>query len=305
MRILIVEDEPATRQVLALVAKGIGAEVATAADGLEGKELFASFRPHIVVSDIQMPRMDGLALLEEIRFKSPDVLFIVVSTLDAPEYTLRALKARANDYLVKPVLEKDLAALLAKYCCILANRSQVREVVGMIRRRELDMRLDNRIDLIGKVADQLMCEAEPMLSPRDRLGVHLGLVEVLANAIEHGNLGITYAEKGAALDVGDETWERLLRERLAATPFRDRKVTVEFRLDASGCRWSVADEGDGFDWRGVPAPDAIENVLATHGRGIFLARLQFDEMSYSERGNRVTLVKRAPAAPATSDGGPR
>jgi len=161
----------------------------------------------LVLSDIDMPVMDGLEMLDKVRRIDSNTLFIIVSTLDAPKYILQALRLKANDYLVKPVMGKDLLILLAKYSLILASRTKDREILGMIYNRALGIKIDNRLELVGKIVDRLMLETEHVISPHDRLGVHLGLAEMLTNAIEHGNLEITYDEKSQAMDATDFPWK--------------------------------------------------------------------------------------------------
>lgn len=291
MKILIVEDDCATRMFMVKAVKDIGHEVKAAADGLEGLAVFKDFQPEIVFSDIKMPKMDGLAMLEKIREKHPDVLVIMNSTLDSPEYTLRALRLQANDYLVKPVEVKDVRAILAKYSEILTNRSRDREIVGRIYRRDLGMRIDNQLGQIGKIVNRLMQETEHRLSLQERFGIHLGLVEILTNAIEHGNLEISYKEKTRAMEGAPDDWTNLIQQRLQTEPYSNRTVNIDFRLDQNNCEWVITDEGPGFNWGALPDPLDPENLLAAHGRGVMLTRLRFDEVAYVGRGNQVRLTK--------------
>ena len=111
------------------------------------------------------------------------------------------------------------------------------------------------------------------------------------NSIEHGNLGITSEQKGAALGAPDGLAE-LTRRRLAQSDLAAKRVTVHFRMDARACEWVIVDEGAGFDWRVVPDATEGEALYASHGRGIILSRLYFDSVEYQGLGNVVRLVKR-------------
>lgn len=291
MKILVVDDDESTRDFVAMVLKMLGHEVVLAVDGLEGLDLFKSFQPDIVFADIQMPNMDGLEMLEILRKIDSEVLVIINSTLDSPEYTLRALRLRANDYLVKPLQTKDIAAILSKYAAVLENRTQTREVLGLIQHREVSLEIANRLDLAPKIVDRLLMEAEQGILPQDRLGIRLGLLEILVNAIEHGNLAITYDEKTAATMKCNDDLEKLVEERKCTALYKDRRVNIEFRMNRERCEWLIADQGSGFDWKNLPDPSNPENLLICHGRGIMLARLQFDECNYLDCGNKVQLVK--------------
>ncbi len=245
-----------------------------------------------------MPVMDGLEMLEKIRKIDSNSLFIIISTLDAPKYTLQALRLKANDYLVKPLLSKDLLTMLAKYARILENRTKDREILGMIYNRTLGMKILNRVDLVGKIVDRLMLETEQVIPPPDRLGIHLGLVEMLTNAIEHGNLEITYEEKSQAMEVSLHQWNELVNQRCLAPDYAGRLVDLEFHLSKDRCDWLITDQGPGFDWKKIPDSTDSANLLATHGRGILLTSLRFNEITYLGNGNQVRLVKHLSAETA-------
>ncbi|NLI79884.1 MAG: response regulator [Candidatus Riflebacteria bacterium] len=296
MKVLIVEDDEPSRLFLATVTRHLGHEVSEAADGAAGLRQFEAVGPDLVFSDIAMPVMDGLQMLERIRERSAEAIVIMTTAFGSPEHTLRALRLRANDFLVKPLQIQDIAANLRKYADVLGTRSTEREVVGFILLRHLVMRLGNRPELVGKVADRLMQETDGRIPRPERLAVRLGLVEILLNAIEHGNLGITYEEKTAALGGDPLAWQNLVAARAADPRYRDRQVTVEYRLEGDSCCWTITDEGVGFDWRGVPDPNTPGNLLAAHGRGIMLSRLTFDEVVFEGCGNRVALRKKVPAS---------
>lgn len=292
MRVLVVEDDTFSRQYMTSVVRIGNYEVAEARDGAEGLKMFESFAPDLIFSDISMPVMDGLEMLERIRRRSHDTIVVMTTAFGSAEFTLKALRLRANDYLVKPILPKDIIANLKKYAGVLSARSVEREVVGLILERYLKMKLDNRLEMLGKVADRLMQETEGRIPPADRMGIRLGLLEIIINAIEHGNLGITYFDKTKATESKEFDLHDLIIERSNQEPYKNRRVHIQFQMTVEMCEWVIADEGEGFDWRSVPDPNDPANLMCMHGRGIMLARLNFDEVIFLESGNRVVLRKR-------------
>jgi anti-sigma regulatory factor (Ser/Thr protein kinase) len=118
----------------------------------------------------------------------------------------------------------------------------------------------------------------------------LALRELLFNAIEHGTLGLGYARKSAALQDGQ--FQQLLDERAQLAPFVDRRVVVVVRTTSEELEIEIEDQGAGFDWRGLPNPLDPANLLEDHGRGVLLARLSVDALSYNDAGNVVTVRKR-------------
>lgn len=292
MKILIVEDDKDARMVLATLAQYEGHEVRFADDGGSGLKLFDAFQPDLVLSDIFMPVMDGLQLLERIRKKSDDTIVVITTAFGSADYTLQALRLRANDYLLKPLLPQEIIACIKKYSNVIAARTVEEEVVGMILNRRLTMKLDNNLEMLGRVANRLIKETECRLSRHSRLGVRLGLLEILTNAIEHGNLGISYQEKSAAMEAGPHELSRLLAERMAVPEAQTRSILVEFSMDKNQCEWIITDDGDGFDSSAIPDPCDPANIMVKHGRGILLARFNFDEVLFQEKGNQVVLRKK-------------
>lgn len=297
MKVLIVDDDEATRTIIGLVIERLGHETILAEDGDQGLLAFETNKPDLVFTDLQMPNMDGLELLRKIRLLDPQVLVIIISSLTSPEYTLAALHLKANDYLIKPFMKPDLLAIMEKYVTIHNSRVQEQGILDSMYFRELKMKISNRLDLVSGVVHQLMRETGNAIQEKDRLGVHLGLVELISNAIEHGNLGITFDEKTDSLESGGDAWQRLVESRRSSPPYRDRSVDLVFRMTPESCEWVISDQGRGFVWNDLPDPCQPENLLALHGRGIMLAKLQFDECTYLGCGNQVRLTKRLDGVP--------
>jgi YesN/AraC family two-component response regulator len=291
MKVLIVDDEVHIRQLIRRFLSKEGYGIFDAEDGIEGYKVYKAEKPDIILSDINMPRMNGLELLEKIRKEDNDTVVVITTSMDAAEYTLKALRRRANDYIGKPFTKADIIALVKKYSTILDQRTQQREVLGMIKRRELEMQFENRLELVGKIADRLMQETEGAISGEARLGIYLGLVEMLTNAIEHGNLGITYDEKTQAQEDDLRAYLELIEERRNSPPIKVRTVNVSFKRDENSCEWLIKDEGKGFDFKNLPDPTNAENLLSSHGRGVLLTQLQFDEFEYLGSGNIVRMKK--------------
>lgn len=150
------------------------------------------------------------------------------------------------------------------------------------------MTLGNDFSLVTPVALSLVDSSLPLGDVR-RTAVSLGLVELLTNAIEHGNLGISFDEKRDALR--GSVFYDLARDRSRKSPWKDRLVRARCVVDpAAGIiRYDIQDEGDGFDWRNLPDPFHQNNIGARHGRGILMARHAFQNLRYNDKGNHVSL----------------
>lgn len=153
--------------------------------------------------------------------------------------------------------------------------------------------LPNHLALVPAVADYFVNRALPWLpAGDDGMGLKIGLVELINNAIEHGNLGITSSEKEEALATPG-SYDALIHHRQGDPQRSTRMVQVSMALNSNSIEWHVMDEGDGFDWQGAFSDQAtdVPNLVDLSGRGIFLCRHCFDEFNYIDRGNNVRACK--------------
>src|SRR5438093_5244911 len=113
-RVLIVEDDPAARVGLEQLVKSWGFIAESASDGEEALQKVTTFRPANVITDMVMPRMDGLALLRALPEQGADVTTLLLTAQDTVESAVEAMKEGAYDYLTKPVDIQRLKILLDK-----------------------------------------------------------------------------------------------------------------------------------------------------------------------------------------------
>jgi DNA-binding NtrC family response regulator len=131
-RVLIVEDDPAARMGLEQLVKSWGFIAESACDGEEALQKVTTFRPAIVITDMVMPRMDGLALLRALQEQGADATTLLLTAQGTVDTAVEAMKEGAYDYLTKPVDLKRLKVLLDK---IVERLETVREV--KVLRRQL------------------------------------------------------------------------------------------------------------------------------------------------------------------------
>ncbi len=110
-RILVVDDETQITRVLKTALYAQGYEVRIASDGVAAAELFGEWRPDVVITDLSMPEMDGVALCREIRAIA-EIPIIVLSVRDQEKTKIEALDAGADDYITKPFSIQELLARL-------------------------------------------------------------------------------------------------------------------------------------------------------------------------------------------------
>ena len=121
--------------------------------------------------------------------------------------------------------------------------------------------------------------------------IQVGISEILLNAIEHGNLGISFEEKTDAIMDGD--YMQFLLQRQKQPEYAGKKVRVDFVLDAHRVFIRITDAGNGFDhatyMKKVETDDSMLEL--EHGRGILIAKNVFDRAEYNDKGNQILLIK--------------
>ena len=121
MKILVIEDESRVSELLKTGLEENGYEVDTAPDGLPGLRLFFQNTYDLIISDIILPKMDGLAFCKEIRAANPDIPILMLTALGTTDDKLEGFDAGADDYLTKPF---DFRELLARIAVLLKRQSR-------------------------------------------------------------------------------------------------------------------------------------------------------------------------------------
>ncbi|MBR6081101.1 MAG: cyclic nucleotide-binding domain-containing protein [Treponema sp.] len=124
------------------------------------------------------------------------------------------------------------------------------------------------------------------ISLEDRDGLQMTLMELLTNAVEHGNLDISYEEKTQWLMNGGDIME-LLKKKSEDPKYKDRKIRISYAIHEKASAFRIEDDGDGFDWKAMLEKKSRE--AETHGRGISISRQYVKKLAYNEKGNQVTF----------------
>lgn len=143
-----------------------------------------------------------------------------------------------------------------------------------------------------EVGDRLTRNVAKYVSAQEYTSLRVGLREVIVNAIEHGNLAITFEEKSSAMDAGH--YEELFVARQHDERYAGRRVSISYVLTPQKVVYRIEDEGEGFDFAAMISrinEREAAGEFMVHGRGLQMIRSIFDEIEYGGRGNVVSLVK--------------
>jgi len=161
-KVLLIDDEEAIRRVVSIALADEGYQVLTAADGESGLRLCQEESPHIVITDIRMPGMDGIEVLKRIKGQAPDREVIVVTGFGDMALAIRALQADASDFVTKPIENEALLVALERAKKRYTNRKALNDYTAIIEERwmetaeELARTFDFQNNLIESSIDGIM-----------------------------------------------------------------------------------------------------------------------------------------------------
>ena len=124
-----------------------------------------------------------------------------------------------------------------------------------------------------------------LVNREDREKLHIALQELLVNAIEHGNCKISFEEKTAWLEKGKNAMD-LIREKNKNPVVAAKKVKFSYTISPDKSTFTIADEGDGFDWQ---SRLSTKPSIGLHGMGIRMARVYIQDLKYNNKGNEVSF----------------
>ncbi|HKW99403.1 MAG TPA: response regulator [Bryobacteraceae bacterium] len=272
-RILIVDDDPDVHQLLVAALQVEGRQIESAYNGLEGLERIRAAHYDLVMTDVNMPGLDGLELLERVHQVRPETKVVVMTVASTPENIIRAIRDRAFSYFSKPFTINAVSEMAARALAGTTADDEI-EVISA-RPNWLGLRLRCKMETADRIL-QFLRELGMDLPQAEQENIATAFREILLNAIEHGG---------------------------HSDP--NKKVNIAYVRTVRAVLYYVRDPGKGFSFDTL-AHAAVSNPLDAPfehtevrerlgmrpgGFGILMTRQLVDELIYSEAGNEVLLIK--------------
>jgi DNA-binding response OmpR family regulator len=283
-RILIVDDDPDVHRLLAVALEAPDRQIDSAYDGLEGLARIEATPYDLVLTDVNMPGLDGLAMLKRARRARPATRVVVMTVASTPESIVHAIRESAFTYFSKPFAVSTVTDMVTSALSSPAGDDDI-EVLSA-RPDWLGLRLRCKIQTADRIL-QFLREMGTDLPPAEQENVASAFREILVNAIEHGG---------------------------GSNP--ENKVSITYVRTQRAIIYYVRDPGKGFSF-GELAHAAVSNPIdapTEHaeirdrlgmrpgGFGILLTRQLVDELIYNETGNEAMLIKYLkPHSPSPTD----
>lgn len=287
--LLVVDDNKINQDLISKSLRGCDYVLDLANNGEEAwaKLKAAPDRYDAVLLDRMMPGIDGMEVLRRIKQDEKLKLLPVILQTAAtfPEQIAEGLSAGAFYYLTKPY---DFGVMRAVVATALRDRAaRINEENDAYCMQMALQQLNeafftfNTVGEARKIAT-LMSSACP-----SREAVHMGLMELMLNAVEHGNLGISYEEKSQL--IADNNLQAEVERRCTLPEYAGKLASISFKRLSGQLLFTIKDEGKGFDWEPYLEMD-MNRMMDNHGRGIAMSRLaSFSTLEYRGIGNCVEV----------------
>ncbi len=289
MNILVVDDNAQVRRMLSSYLSKNGHQAEMANDGKQAWDLIS--RPDssydLIFTDIKMPVMNGLELLEEMRSNDLDIPVIIMTGYAVIELTLKAFKLGAYDFLTKPFEFDPLLVTLEKIESLRKDKQQMAKASEFYEAK-VQFSIPSKLEYIDSLIPILqghykyLCE----FYKQDTLGIASCIFEAVRNAILYGNLALDPEMKKRSA----QEFSNLTKKRESNPEFVERKVIIRAELNQRHLKFEIEDQGKGFDIEALPDfRDPASPV--PEGKGLFIIHSKMDEVQWNETGNCLTMIK--------------
>lgn len=304
--VLVVDDSAVDRRLVGgLLDRDSDWTIQYAQHGQEALARMSESEVDVVVTDMQMPEMNGLDLVRAIRIHYTDVPVILMTAHGSETLAVEALEQGATSYVPKSKLADTLADTLDQVLALLRADRSYERLIDSMTRNEFTFLLENDAALIDPLVDlvQQMVGGMRLCDPIGRVRVGMALEQALLNALYRGNLEITAEQMQQSREMmlmggGPD----LVEERRSQPPYRDRRIFVDAQITKDEARLLIRDEGPGFNVAGVPERNDPAPLERDGGRGLVLMRNFMDEVTFNDVGNEVTMLKRRDVHPEQISG---
>ena len=287
--ILIAEDSAVHATQIQLLLERAGHTVVIKSDGKQAAESLSHSLPDMIITDLNMPEMNGLELVEHVRDNFSEVPVVLMTGDGSEDTAVQALRKGATSYLPKRELAQSLISTVNEILQLIEARRGKDEVMDALIMAESTFVFGNDHHFASQVIAHLEEQLRTMKysDATGMLRITMALREAVANAIDHGNLELDSAMR----DEDGSGYSELGRLRTQQEPWMNRQVTITACVTPDRVRYTIIDQGPGFDPSSLPDPLDPDNLLRAHGRGLMLIRSFMDEVTHNESGNAITMVK--------------
>ncbi len=290
LKILIVDSDvdhgKRLRNAIDQVA-GVAVEVAAFNDDFLDRLAAESF--DLLIIEILEPESRMARYAREIKQIKNDHCIIFFSSTPSYDHILFAVKEGGIDFFPKPISDADVARILELHRLRILKARNISHVDRYIVEKRVKLTLPTDVSILSYVSNRIADDIfqSGAVAPGRLYTLNLAIFEALTNALEHGNLGISYDEKSGLVGSGD--YINYLMDKCKKDPYCNRKIHIDYHISRSVIKVSIEDEGRGFDAATYMEDVADQVSEEYHGRGLMLIYKIMDKVSFNTTGNRISF----------------
>lgn len=293
--VLLVEDSSTQAVEISLLLKQAGHDVTHCEDGVHGLKVLHRQPVDIVVTDMEMPEMNGLELVQRMQEDFPYTPAILITAKGSEKLAADALQFGAASYVPKSELNQ-LHTTIENVLGILRSDEGYGRLIDTLIKNVFMFDMPNDPTLIAPLVGLLMQVGSGMklMSSLELTRLAIAIEQAVLNAMLHGNLELQRDESPnshAAIHEGMTT--PAMDAKRKDPKYTDRKVRVEAIASDQAIRVVIRDQGKGFDTSRLPSAGDPKLLLEKGGRGLTLMTSFVDQLFFNDEGNEVTLIKLA------------
>jgi CheY-like chemotaxis protein len=285
--VLVVDDTAVDRKLAGgLLERTEAIEVSYAEDGKDALEKISANVPDLVVTDLQMPEMDGLELVTAISEQYPQIPVLLMTAVGSENVAAQALANGAASFVPKSDLAASLADTVMHILEISDSDSRYKKLIDCTTKTDFEFELPNDPSIVDPLIEmvQQIAVSHGFVPQNSRVQMAVALEHAMHNAMLHGNLEISAED----LLVEDEA---TISAKASQSPYCDRKVYFRSLVTKDTAEFTVRDEGPGFDTSSVREADDPEGFKQGAGRGLLLIKSFMDKVEFNPTGNEIKMVK--------------
>ena len=289
--ILVADDSATDRKLIGgLLSRDIEWIVEFAEDGEAAMSMIEDVTPDLVVTDLRMPKLDGLELCRRSRGQFPQIPVVLITGKGSEDLAVEALAAGAASYVAKSAMNQTLADTVEQVLSLSEARISKERLMTQTTSTRHQFNLDTDPELIPPLLE-FVCEAMNLIGVGDPSTVRhvaVAVEEAMLNAMLHGNYGIVAADApGARHALREGSFDEWLAEHEKSAEGR----RIKFATDITRTRVQIVirDEGKGFDKSALTEATALEHISEGGGRGLTLISNFMDEVNFNEAGNEIRM----------------
>lgn len=291
-KILVVDDSVVDRGLIAgILRERTNWNIEFAFNGDHALELMPLMRPDAVLTDLQMPGMNGLELVSNLRSKYPDLPINLVTSQGSEDLAIEALRVGANLYTPKRLMSTRLVDDMHSVLDAARRLRNQRRLMNNVVSGSISWELESDSGLVAPLIEQVQAFVADW-NQSDQLRLGMALDEALNNAMFHGNLEVDSSLR----QEDDHAFHELAKQRASTHPFSQRRVFINAEFCPEQLSIRIRDEGPGYNPADLDDPTDPSNLEKLCGRGLLLIKAFMDEVTINDVGNEIAMIKRPSSA---------